>query len=473
MGYHETCDPTSASALQATKTFDEKRIRLIHKIVGGVLHCGDVRTGSPDKDWTYGPVRVSLDPDASHGIRIEPAEHRAFIISKLKTGIMGLSIEDSLVLRGNYSEVQRLPRDDHDADSEPDIKDHPEQKPQFVTTAWRENEQSPNSEWLVKGVIPRRGTGMLFGQSMVFKSFVAMHLGFCAATGQKLAGRKVERVGVVYVVAEGAGGFKKRKAGIIKKWPKFKDVGFDAIYGAPNLGTTDGDLLALIASIEAAGIRPGLVIIDTASKVLAGADENGSGMASLLGNMDAMAEHFGCFVMTVHHVGHSDGAQKRPRGSSAIRPALDVEILAERDEGEMCTRLTVQKTKESEAGIVLMASLERIVISHDEDGDEISTSVVSEVTEGVERPAAKGKSVAGSIDIFKTALTEALANHGAVSSSGVKVVTKKIVREEYGRLLPGAPETVSRTFRRDLTKVAEKGLVDHDKVNLWLCAHSS
>jgi AAA domain-containing protein len=121
-------------------------------------------------------VRVSLDPDASHGIRIEPAEHRAFIISKLNTGILGLSVEDSLVLRGDYSEIQRLPRDDDDADSEPDIKDHPEQKPQFVTTAWRENEQSPNSEWLVKGIIPRRGTGMLFGQSMVFKSFVAMHL---------------------------------------------------------------------------------------------------------------------------------------------------------------------------------------------------------------------------------------------------------------------------------------------------------
>jgi hypothetical protein len=91
---------------------------------------------------------------------------------------------------------------------------------------------------------------------------------------------------------------------------------------APNLGTGDGDLKALIASIEAVGVKPAVIALDTLSQSLGGADENNTGMASFMTNSTALANHFQCFVPNVHHVSLSD--DKRLRGNTTLIGGLDV-----------------------------------------------------------------------------------------------------------------------------------------------------
>src|ERR1700732_3456955 len=68
-------------------------------------------------------------------------------------------------------------------------------------------------EWLVKGLVPRRGVGAFFGAKSAFKSFAAQDLAMHVACGWNWAARRVTQAPVVYIAAEGAGGFRKRKAG--------------------------------------------------------------------------------------------------------------------------------------------------------------------------------------------------------------------------------------------------------------------
>jgi hypothetical protein len=72
---------------------------------------------------------------------------------------------------------------------------------------------------------------------------------------------------VIYIAAEGAAGIKKRKAGFELKHDKRlpKNIPFYLISSAPNLGIGQDDLRALIA-VESAGVKPGMITLDTVAR---------------------------------------------------------------------------------------------------------------------------------------------------------------------------------------------------------------
>jgi hypothetical protein len=120
-------------------------------------------------------------------------------------------------------------------------------------------------------------------------------------------------------------------------------------------------------------------------------DENNTGMVQFAANITALANHFGCLVAAVHHVGLGD--EKRLRGHSSFLGALDVSILSERKEGELLATLTLMKLKDEESAQKFTAHLARIVIDNDCDGEDVSTLIVESVepgaTEGAKAPRAK------------------------------------------------------------------------------------
>jgi hypothetical protein len=230
----------------------------------------------------------------------------------------------------------------------------------FKLVPWGASTFDPNEEWRIKHIIPLKGVGLIYGKSQSLKSFVAMHLALSVALGEPWAGKRVKKAAVVYLCAEGQGGFPKRVAGLTKTRGIKGDVDVHIIYTVPNLGTMEGDLDALIASIEGAGIKPGLIVVDTTAKTIGSAEENGAGMAAFVWNAGALAERFGCFVLAVHHVGHGEDAQKRPRGWSGVIGAGDTLILCEREGEEFATALTIQKEKDEASGFSLTAHLSRV-----------------------------------------------------------------------------------------------------------------
>jgi RecA-family ATPase len=223
--------------------------------------------------------------------------------------------------------------------SEPAVKN-------FALERWSQIDFDLHTEWRIKGVLPKQGVGLIYGKSQSFKSFIAMHMALCVTLGRSWAGKRVEKTAAVYIAAEGAAGLRKRKAGYVKTWRNLPaEVDFHLVPAAPNLGTEKGDLEALIASIEAAGVNPGLIVVDTVAKAIGAGDENGHGMATLLANAETLSQRFNCLVLCIHHVGHSEEAQSRPRGWSGLVAALDVMILSERPEGAMAATLTSRSSR--------------------------------------------------------------------------------------------------------------------------------
>jgi hypothetical protein len=209
---------------------------------------------------------------------------------------------------------------------------------------------------------------------------------------------------------------------------------------APNLGTGQDDLKELIAAVEANCPNPAFIALDTAAQSLGGADENGQGMAQLLINAIALSNHFSCFVLMVHHVGLSD--DQRMRGWSGLKCGIDVELLCEREPKTMITTLSLKKLKDEETSLKLAVSMDRIVIGHDEDGDEVSTLVVADIKEETEKPKANKPTRAISkrqrllMEVVEQAIDEAGKDIRSFANGPmVRAVADGIVRERlYARI---------------------------------------
>jgi hypothetical protein len=312
------------------------------------------------------------------------------------------------------------------------------QKP-FPLEMWDAIKFEIDEEYLIDGVVPAQGVGLLYGASQTFKSFIAIDLALCVERGEPWAGRATERKPIAYIAAEGAGGIRKRREGYVRTGrAPAKGVQFALIAAAPNLGTATGDCERLGATIIAAGIKPGLIVIDTVAKAIGGADENGSGMGQFLLNAERLAAQFACFVLCVHHTGHDQDKKDRPRGWSGLPAALDMQMLAERNPGEMCATVTLQKLKDEPSGVRLEARLERVALGVSKTGREVSTLIVADISE-TDAPAAIARNapaVPRAKRLLREMLTQALDEAGEslrpfANGPIVRAVHDERVRDRY------------------------------------------
>ncbi len=279
----------------------------------------------------------------------------------------------------------------------------------------------------------------MHGQSMSFKSFVAEDIGGHVANGWNWGDRKTQQGAVVYIAAEGgAAGVRKRIVGFQqynKDRGASEDVPFYMTSVAPNLGTGNEDLKELISAIDATGAKPAFITLDTIAQSLGGADENGQGMAQFVVNATALANHFSCFVLCIHHVGLQD--DQRMRGWSGLKCGIDVELLCEREKESLTTTIRLRKLKDEETSLHLKVSMERVVIGHDEDGDEISTLVVDSIEDAEPKASvSRAKAVPPSQRLLMAVVAEAIDEDGQtirsfINGPLVRAVDEDIVRERF------------------------------------------
>jgi hypothetical protein len=268
----------------------------------------------------------------------------------------------------------------------------------FPIIAWKDIAFDLEEEWRVDEVFPLIGLGCIYGGPSTVKTFILLDLLAHVARGGFWGGREVKQCPVVYIAAEGSGGIRKRIAGI-KKVHADKglspDIPFHLITVAPNLGMGVGDLEKLIESLEALGIVPGVIAIDTASRSLGGADENGPGMDQLVNNGTALANYFSCLVVLVHHTPLAD--DERLRGRTTLIGGLDVSIISKREKGSLVATLCVKKMRDEDDEQSFTVHLERIVLGHTKRGREVSTLVVKTVEPGAAEDIKQDKRKAAEI----------------------------------------------------------------------------
>jgi hypothetical protein len=200
--------------------------------------------------------------------------------------------------------------------------------------------------WAIRGILLHGTTSALIGAPSTFKSFGAVDMAACIATGTDWHGRPTRQGPVFYLAGEGNAGLGRR----FKAW----EIANSSLDNAPlfvsktGAGLTDPLNAAAVAAevqrmSDINGVAPAFVVVDTLARNFGPGDENSTAdMGRFIENLDRhIREPFGCGVSIAHHTGLSDGA--RARGSSALRAALDTEILFERIGDAVTLRCTKSK----------------------------------------------------------------------------------------------------------------------------------
>ncbi|MFE5296405.1 AAA family ATPase [Streptomyces sp. NPDC056632] len=178
---------------------------------------------------------------------------------------------------------------------------------------------------LIDGVLFRDSLAWLYGKPGSGKSFVALDWSGCVANGLPWNFRATAQGSVLYLVAEGVSGMRKR----VRGWEQafnlpMKNVTFLPI--AVQL-LNDTDRRALVELV--AELQPALIIIDTQARVTVGADENSNGeMSRVVDAADLLRQASGACVLLVHHAG-KNGLDMR--GASAFEGAATSIIKVTRD----------------------------------------------------------------------------------------------------------------------------------------------
>ena len=212
----------------------------------------------------------------------------------------------------------------------------------------------PDPEWLISGLIIEKSLNFIPGAPGSGKSFIAIGMALSIASNQpQWFERDINRHGpVIYVSPEGTTDMKHR----IMAWEQgskqsVNDVPFYLVHQSINFMQRD-DINRLLRTIESvsnrAASQPALIVVDTVSRVLPGADENAAKEITLfIKACDEVRETFGCAVLGVHHVAKSTGTM---RGSSVLDGAADSILSVTREEGEEVGYLTAKKIKAAADG---------------------------------------------------------------------------------------------------------------------------
>jgi putative DNA primase/helicase len=145
-------------------------------------------------------------------------------------------------------------------------------------------------------------------------------------------------------------------------------------------------------------------------------------MGAFIQGCDAIKQGTGATVMVVHHSGKNEEAGAR--GSSALRGALDVELMVKRDGKETALTLSCMKMKDAEAPDTYAYDLQSLNTHIDEDGDPVSTLVL--IPEGREATTSENIPAVNNLSNNHTAVWQAVRSRRVAGES----VSYQVVRDD-------------------------------------------
>lgn len=305
-----------------------------------------------------------------------------------------------------------------------------------------------SKDWLVERLLGAGEASAWFGAPGDGKSVEVEDLGLHIAAGLPWHGRGVKRGAVVYFALE-------RKQLVERRLLAFQiehgipDIPF-VVCGGSGLDFRDpnviGHITEVIKEVEAeTGEQVVLIIIDTLSRALAGADENSSkDMGAVIKATSILQDDGERHVLWVHHTPH--GAE-RLRGHGNLEGAIDTAVHVTHDQGSNIRRATVTKANDSEEGEQVAFTLKSVTLSPDGTTAPVVVPVEDAPKAAVKEKKAKSSAVTKlAIDIIREKAAEMIRPFN--DNLQVKAASVEIVRDEFFRRRVGEPAAKRQAWHR-------------------------
>ena len=208
----------------------------------------------------------------------------------------------------------------------------------------------PPPTWLIARHIPEVSVGFLYSEPGAGKTFLALDLALSIAAGRPdwhgdpISARARP---VIYIASEGSFGMRNRILAWLKEREAAAPPAFLMIERTINFMSHE-DIAKLMRTLrQQPHGAPALVVVDTVSRALPGADENlQKDMTLFVKACDVVRDAFKCAVLGVHHAGKSGDM----RGSTVLRGAGDFVFRLTRKEGATVGHLACEKQKDGPDG---------------------------------------------------------------------------------------------------------------------------
>jgi hypothetical protein len=349
----------------------------------------------------------------------------------------------------------------------------------FKIEAWDDIEDEPVN-WLIQGVIPQRSFVALYAPPASFKSFIALDIAECIATGRAFLNNEIAKQGaVLYIAGEGHGGIGTRIKALKThhNTPEGAQVYF--LRRQVNLRSSQSDIKALIQAIDdlqaVNEIKFEMIVIDTLARAFGGGNENASeDMGAFITAAGAIQGRYECSLLVVHHAGKD--ATKGLRGHSSLLGAVDTELEIIRIEGAQPPKgiLHISKQKDGEDGqrigfkMIEVSTGSGGVVDFEGDSSlavEADEEAINDRKESMKPPDKKGKGTNQKIAL--TSLHEAIAKFGEMQT--INGMRNKCIKIEHWRIEFKArlgsdvhPETLKKAWQR-----VKLDLVEMEKVVIY------
>ncbi len=227
--------------------------------------------------------------------------------------------------------------------------------------------------WLVKGLLPRQGIAAIYGPSGCGKSFLTLDMLGAIGRGDMWFDYKTTMTPTIYVCLEGVQGLAQRIKAYMSEVGSLGDM---RIIETPYCLVDLNDEAALLECIGNAGLSGSVIVFDTLAQATPGLDENsGEDMTRAIAACQRIQAETGGLVVLIHHTGKD--SSRGLRGHSSLIGALDAAIEVAGGKDGSPRKWSSSKVKDGESGKEYPFELRRVVLGIDEEGDEISSCVIS------------------------------------------------------------------------------------------------
>lgn len=307
---------------------------------------------------------------------------------------------------------------------------------------------APQRNYLLRGLIAPGELSVWWGAPKCGKSFLLLRVAYGLALGLGMWGRTAKACRVLYVAAEGEGGFAARLLVLSKQLGDAGDA-FQYIPQRVTVGPPSHDLQAVIAASHDMGAE--VIVLDTLARTFGDGDENAArDMGGFVASLDRLRAETGAHVAVIHH-GTKEGASAR--GSSALSGAADIIVKVSQGTNGGSNMAMVEAAKDDAGGATLPFRLRLVDLPPDEDGETRTTCVADEAANDTRRhkplPMVAQRALAELTDlIISEGEPVPSAPHAPTSTTAVPEARWRAVCDTRDLSMAKDPKDRARVFRQ-------------------------